>query len=264
MSDKLQEICMVKKEQVEAVKRAVSLTDMDRKAKEQPPARGFASALTAKMAAGKVGLICEIKKASPSKGVFRSEFDPVRLATSYQEGGAAALSVVTEPEYFLGSTDWIDSLRSSCHLPILRKDFLIEPIQVAESAAVGADAILLIARILTSSQMVELTESARALDLEILYEAHDEEDLSKISDLDPDLIGINARNLDDFSVSMDTFESLQSRIPANTLAIAESGLENHSQIQNLMSVGYRGFLIGESLIKSEDPSVLLRTLRGEK
>jgi len=209
-------------------------------------------------------IIAEIKKASPSKGVFRSEFDPVRLATSYQEGGAAALSVVTEPEYFLGSTDWIDSLRSSCHLPILRKDFLIEPIQVAESAAVGADAILLIARILTSSQMVELTESARALDLEILYEAHDEEDLSKISDLDPDLIGINARNLDDFSVSMDTFESLQSRIPANTLAIAESGLENHSQIQNLMSVGYRGFLIGESLIKSEDPSVLLRTLRGEK
>ncbi|MEW5873549.1 MAG: indole-3-glycerol phosphate synthase TrpC [Candidatus Zixiibacteriota bacterium] len=208
-------------------------------------------------------IIAEVKKASPSKGVFRSDFDPIRLAASYQDGGAAALSVVTEPEYFQGNTAWIEALRNSCHLPILRKDFLIEPIQVAESAAAGADAILLIARILTSSQLAELTESAKALDLEILFEAHDEADLSKIAGLNPELIGINARNLDDFSVSMDTFEPLRTGIPANAMAIAESGLENYAQIRDLMTTGYRGFLIGESLLKSGDPSTLLRTLRGE-
>jgi len=255
----LREIVAAAQRRAQSLRQISTFGELESKGRRHPK-RPFALALEKCRPA----IIAEVKKASPSKGVFRSDFDPVRLAASYQDGGAAALSVVTEPEYFLGSTDWIEELRDSCHLPILRKDFLIEPIQVAESAAAGADAILLIARILTSSQLAELTQSAKALDLEILYEAHDEEDLSKITDLSPDLIGINARNLDDFSVSMGAFESLQSRIPANTLAIAESGLENHTQIRDLMSIGYRGFLIGETLLRSEDPSVLLRILRGEE
>jgi indole-3-glycerol phosphate synthase len=208
-------------------------------------------------------IIAEVKKASPSRGIFRPDFDPVRLAASYQEGGAAALSVVTEPEFFLGADEWIGALKNACHLPILRKDFLIEPIQVAESSAAGADAVLLIARILTASQLVELSESARSLDLEVLYEAHDDEDLSKIIDLNPSLVGINARNLDDFSVSVEVFSSLKACIPRDVIAVAESGLQNHAQIRDLMAIGYHGFLIGETLIRSEDPLALLQTLRGD-
>lgn len=255
----LQSILEATARRVDLLRRAVSEPALRDKAKAYPR-RSLVAALQSNTPA----VIAEIKKASPSKGVFRPDFDPVRLAKQYQEGGATALSVVTEPEFFQGSLDWIDMVRNETRVPVLRKDFIIDPIRVAESAAAGADAILLIARILTVSQLETLAGAAAAWNLEVLYEAHDTEDLARIADLRPRLVGINSRNLDDFSIAMDAFETLRPRIPKSATAIAESGLESHSQVRELMTFGYKGFLIGEALIRAEDPVRMLCELRGGK
>ncbi|MBI5867859.1 MAG: indole-3-glycerol phosphate synthase TrpC [candidate division Zixibacteria bacterium] len=222
--------------------------------------RSLLAALTKRTPA----IIAEIKKASPSKGIFRDDFDPIKLATSYASGGAAAISVVTEPEYFQGDPGWLAEIRSAVTLPILRKDFIIDAIQVSESAALGADAILLIARILNDSQLTEFKTAADGAGLEVLFEIHDEEDLRKILPLRPQLIGINARNLDDFTVDTNLFRVLVPMFPSGTIAVAESGLDTPTQIQDLSTVGFQGFLIGETLIRSHDPARMLRQLRGAK
>ncbi|MEW5702090.1 MAG: indole-3-glycerol phosphate synthase TrpC [Candidatus Zixiibacteriota bacterium] len=206
-------------------------------------------------------IIAEIKKASPSKGLLlKQALDPLGLAAVYACGGATALSVVTEPEFFLGENGWVTAIRQNTDLPILRKDFMVEPIQVAESAALGADAILLIARILTAMQLRELRDAAGAAQLEVLFEVHGTDDMEKVAACDPHLVGINARDLDDFSVDIARLARLCDRCPSGAVAIAESGISNADQIQSLMQVGFRGFLIGESLITSPDPAARLREL----
>ena len=206
-------------------------------------------------------IIAEVKKASPSKGAFRPDFDPVALAASYREGGAAAISVVTELDHFQGRAEWVTAIRANLDLPILRKDFIVDEIQVAESAAIGADAILLIARILTEDQIVRLSTAAAEVGLEVVHEAHDAQDVEKIQLAGARIVGINARNLDNFLVDTALFKELYPLIPSTAVAIAESGLEQAAQIRNLFQIGYQGFLIGEALIRSGEPANLIRQLR---
>jgi len=184
------------------------------------------------------------------------------LARAYQDGGAAALSVVTEPQFFQGDLVWLADLRQRVGLPILRKDFIIDKVQVAESAALGADAILLIARIVTQENLRELKAAADSLDLEVLFEIHDDDDLRKVASLKPAMIGINVRNLDDFTVDTRSFHALVAKLPPGAIAVAESGLDSPEQIAELSATGFRGFLIGETLLCSDDPARMLRHLRG--
>jgi indole-3-glycerol phosphate synthase len=207
-------------------------------------------------------IIAEVKKASPSKGRFCEDFDLLKLVRAYAQGGAAAISVVTEPKHFQGQGEWIAAIRREVDLPILRKDFIIDAIQVAESAALGADAVLLIARMLTSNQLARLSEAAAEAGIEVLYEAHDTDDLHKIAAVNPTLVGINARDLNTFAVDTGQFAALQGLIPAGAVAVAESGLYEADQIAELTRIGYQGFLIGESLIRSSDPAGMIRQLRG--
>lgn len=222
------------------------------------PKRSLGSALRAE----KPAIIAEVKKASPSKGVFRKDFEPLALARAYHEGGAAAISVVTEPDHFQGSGDWIASIRGVVDLPILRKDFIVDELQVAQSAALGADAILLIARILTSEQLKWLGMAAAEAGLEIVHEAHDSEDLQKLADVNSQIVGINARDLDTFTVDIERFDMLRDHIAPEALPVAESGLYSRDQIAQLVETGYQGFLIGESLIVSPDPAAFIKHLRG--
>lgn len=219
--------------------------------------RSFHSAISKNAPA----IISEVKKASPSRGVLRTDFDPIRLATDYQTGGAAAISVVTEPEFFQGDDSWIAQIRTRTSLPILRKDFVLDPIQVAQSASLGADAILLIARLLTTAHMQELRASAAEVGMAVLFEAHDETDLEKINQCEPRIVGINARNLDTFIVDTDQFARLRSLIPKDAIAVAESGFDSHDQILAAYKLGYSGILIGETLVKSSNPAATLRMLR---
>lgn len=209
-------------------------------------------------------IIAEVKMASPSKGVFRKDLEPALQATSYARGGCAAISVVTEPEYFLGSGEWVARIREQVDVPILRKDFIIDPVQILESAAIGADAILLIARVLTVEQLAEFSRLAYANGLEVLFEVHDEPDIAKISGLSPQLIGVNARDLDTFTVDRQRLVGLKKLLPAGALPVAESGIESHTDIAELQRAGYGAFLVGETLMRSDDPAATLRALRGEK
>lgn len=221
--------------------------------------RTFAAALRR----SKPAIIAEVKKASPSRGVFREDFDPVALAGSYARGGAAAISVVTEPEFFQGDGRWVAGVRAVASLPVLRKDFIVDPIQVYESAALGADAILLIARILDAERLHELSDAARALRLDVLYEAHDESDLAKLADLRPSVVGINARNLDDFSIDTGVFARLRGLIPPEAIAVAESGIADPLQMREFSRLGYGAFLVGEALVCSDNPEELMRSLLSE-
>jgi indole-3-glycerol phosphate synthase len=223
----------------------------------QHPRRSFSAALTAHPPS----IIAEIKKASPSKGVFRSEFDPLALAIAYEKGGAAAFSVVTEPRFFLGDDRWVAQIRNATTAPILRKDFILDPLQVAESAALGADAILLIARLLSAEQMRELADAASRCGLDVLFEAHDEEDLEKIAGCAPRIVGINARDLDSFAVDTTQFATLGGLIPTSAIRVAESGLDSAAAIQSVGRLGYSAFLIGEALVRAADPAAAVESLR---
>lgn len=255
----LQSIVAATRERVAHLHREPIITDPGHVA-SSVGRRSLATALTKRVPA----IIAEIKKASPSRGVFSKDFDPGKLAKVYENGGAAAMSVVTEPKYFQGDPGWISELRRTVSLPILRKDFIIDSVQVAESASLGADAVLLIARILSAQSLAELYAAANESGLEVLFEIHDEDDLSKVLPLSPRMIGVNARNLDDFSVDTKRFHTLVPMFPPGTIAVAESGLESRKQIADLASVGFQGFLIGETLLRSDDPMRTLRQLCGEE
>lgn len=215
------------------------------------------------LAAHPPAIIAEIKKASPSKGLLIADFDPLRLALAYEAGGAAALSIVTEPQFFQGSDSWVSNVKAATRLPILRKDFVLDPIQVAEAASLGADAVLLIARILSAEHVRELHDAAASAGLDVLFEAHDEVDLEKISSCGPKLVGINARNLDTFVVDTGQFSRLRANVINGAIAVAESGIDSPVQIQSAMQQGYSAFLVGESLVRSDDPAAMLRSLRSE-
>lgn len=225
------------------------------------PRRPFGFALRQGSA---IGVIAEVKKASPSRGVLRPDFDPVALAQAYERGGARAISVLTDREFFQGDIEYLVQVRSSVHLPVLRKEFIIDPIQVEQSAAVNADAVLLIAALLSNELLRELYAAVIACDMEPLIEVHDRSELERVLPLGPAVIGINNRNLSTFATSLATTLTLAGEIPAGVTVVSESGIENGGQTARLRSAGVHAVLVGESLVRCSDPLPLLQELSGAR
>jgi indole-3-glycerol phosphate synthase len=257
--NKLDEICATKRDEVAARKKAVSLADLEVMAGAQTPPRGFRAALDAKAATG-FGLIAEVKKASPSKGLIRADFDPPAHARAYQAGGAACLSVLTDAPYFQGHEDYLIAARAACALPVLRKDFMVDPWQVLEARAIGADAILVIMAALDDVLAAEIEETALSLGMDVLIETHDAEEFDRALKLRSRLIGVNNRNLKDFTVDFARTYELVDRAPEGCTFIAESGLGSHADLLAMSEHGVRCFLVGESLMRQADVEAATRTL----
>ncbi|MDE3105797.1 MAG: indole-3-glycerol phosphate synthase TrpC [Acidobacteriota bacterium] len=244
--------------EVNARKQTADFGLLERKAAAHRP-RGFAVGLRA-AAADRPAVIAEIKKASPSKGLIRPDFHPARHARQYEAAGAAALSVLTDEEFFQGSLEYLEQASQAVSLPCLRKDFIIDPFQVLEARAAGADAILLIVAALTDSALHDLNAEAISMGLDVLCEVHDREEIARATDLGFDLIGVNSRNLHNFVVRPGTFLELAAYLPANALHVAESGIRSAADIERLQQVGYGAFLIGEAFMRQPDPGAALALL----
>ncbi len=264
MSDILKKICEVKVEEVAAAKKRMSFEDMRRDAESRVLTRDFVGALKAKIAKNQAAVIAEVKKASPSKGVIREDFIPADIAQSYAEGNgkvsAACLSVLTDRQFFQGQPDYLKQARASCLLPVLRKDFMVDPYQIYESRAMGADAVLLIAACLEDAQMVEMENIARSLDMAVLVEVHDGEELDRALKLKTPLLGINNRNLRTFEVSLQTTLELQKRVPAEKLLVTESGILTPDDVKTMRDAGINAFLVGEAFMRADEPGDALAKL----
>ena len=259
-SDILDRILARKREEVEAARAAVPIAEMQRRAAAAPPARDFLGAMRAKIAAGRPAVIAEVKKASPSKGLLRADFDPAAIARSYEAGGAACLSVLTDRDFFQGGPEYLAQARAACSLPVLRKDFVTEPYQVFESRAMGGDCILLIAAALARQDMQGLEASARSLGMAVLVEVHDDKELEAALTLQTPLLGINNRNLRTFETRLETTLDLLPRIPAGKIVITESGIAGPADVARMRSKGVGAFLVGESLMRALDPGLALQEL----
>lgn len=260
MTDTLAEIVAHKRDLVAAAKQSRSLTDLEAAAAAAPPVRGFIAAIQAAHAADRLALIAEIKKASPSKGLIRADFDPPALAGAYAEGGATCLSVLTEEHWFLGSDAYLTAARAACALPVLAKDFIVDPWQVLNARAIHADAVLLIMAALSDVQAAELEAVAIAQGLDVLVEVHNAEERDRALLLKTPLLGINNRNLKTLAVDLQTSFELADT-PGRTL-VAESGLSGHADLAALAGVGIRTFLVGESLMRAGDVAAATRGLLG--
>ena len=259
MTDKLTEICVTKREEVAGRKTLATLADLDAQAREQTAPRGFRKALEAKAAKG-FGLIAEIKKASPSKGLIRPDFRPAEHALAYQQGGAACLSVLTDAPYFQGHEDYLMDARAACALPVLRKDFMVDPWQVAEARAIGADAILIIVAALEDGAMAEIEAAAIERGMDVLVEVHNEAEMDRAARLQSRLIGVNNRDLRHFVTDLATTERLAALAPEGTLLVSESGINTHDDLLRMERSGVRCFLVGESLMRQDDVTAATRTL----
>ena len=259
MTDKLAEICDTKRDEVAARKALASLAELDARAAAQSAPRGFEAALRAKAAQG-FALIAEIKKASPSKGLIRADFGPAAHAAAYQAGGAACLSVLTDAPYFQGHEDYLIAARAACDLPVLRKDFMVDPWQVAESRSFGADAILIIVTALDNAQMAEIEAAARETGMDVLVEVHNEAEMERAARLRSRLIGINNRDLKRFVTDLTTTERLAMRAPEGALLVSESGINTHADLVQLAAHGIHTFLVGESLMRQTDVAAATRQL----
>ncbi len=264
MSDILNQIIDVKRGEVAAAKKRLPLADMRRDAESRVLTRDFVGALRAKVAAGQAAVIAEIKKASPSKGVIRVDFIPADIAQSYAEGdgrvNAACLSVLTDRQFFQGQPDYLKQARASCALPVLRKDFMVDPYQIYESRAMGADCVLLIAACLDDGQMAEMEQIAHSLDMAVLVEVHDGPELERALKLKTPLIGINNRNLRSFEVSLQTTLDLQKNVPEGRLLVTESGIATPADVRLLRDAGVHAFLVGEAFMRAPDPGLALARL----
>ncbi len=260
MSDILDKIVAVKHEEIAAAQRRQPLAAMRADAESRVLTRDFVAALRAKIAAGDPAVIAEVKKASPSKGVIRADFIPADIAQSYAEGGAACLSVLTDKQFFQGSVDYLKQARASVGLPVLRKDFIVDPYQVYESRAMGADCVLLIAACLDDAQMADLEAIAFALDMAVLVEVHDGAELQRALKLRTPLVGINNRDLRTFEVSLDTTLSLMADVPADRLLVTESGILAPADVERMRGAGVHAFLVGEAFMRAEEPGQALADL----
>ena len=260
-ADILNRIVEVKWEEIAAAKARRSLASQREEAEgRQGQQRGFERALRATIAAGQAGVIAEIKKASPSKGVIRADFRPAAIAESYARHGAACLSVLTDERFFQGATAYLQEARAACELPVLRKDFMVDEYQVMEAGAMGADCILLIAACLADSQMADLEAAAHALGLDVLVEVHDGDELDRALKLKTPLVGINNRNLRTFEVTLDTTLGLLPRVPADRLLVTESGILGAADVQRMREAQVNAFLVGEAFMRQPDPGLALSTL----
>ena len=262
MSDILNKIVAVKHEEIAAAKKKISLETIRADAESRVLTRDFEAALRGKIAAGQAAVIAEVKKASPSKGVLREDFIPADIAQSYAEHGAACLSVLTDRQFFQGQPDFLKQARASCELPVLRKDFMVDPYQVYEARAMGADCILLIAACLDDAQMADLEAIARSLDMAVLVEVHDGAELDRALRLKTPLVGVNNRNLRSFEVSLATTLDLLPRVPADRLLVTESGIQGVADVQTLRAAGVHAFLVGEAFMRAPDPGAALTSLFG--
>lgn len=260
MSDVLARICAGKRDEIARAKAARSLAALERDARAASPPRGFVAALKAALASGGYGLIAEIKRASPSRGLIRADFDPVMLAEAYASGGATCLSVLTDAPHFQGSPDYLVAARAACTLPVLRKDFMLDPYQIVESRALGADCVLLIMAALSDGAAAELEAAAQAFGMDVLIEAHDRQELDRALRLRSPLIGINNRNLKMLSVDLAVTEELAKGLPASRILVSESGIHTAGDLARMARVGARCFLVGESLMKQADVAAATRAL----
>ena len=262
MSDILNKICAVKVEEVAAARAARPQCALRAEAEAQPPARDFVGAIRAKHVAGRSAVIAEIKKASPSKGVIRADFHPAEIAAAYERAGAACLSVLTDRPFFQGAPEYLQQARAACALPALRKEFIVDEYQVAESRALGADAILLIVAALEDAQMASLEACALAYGMDVLVEIHDGAELDRALALKTPLLGINNRNLRNFSVTLDTTFNLLPRIPKDRLVVTESGIATQRDVAMMRERGVNAFLVGEAFMRAPDPGAALTGLFG--
>jgi indole-3-glycerol phosphate synthase len=258
--DVLKKILAAKADEVAAARRARPLPELRREAEATPPARGFAAALAARVGAGQAAVIAEIKRASPSKGLLRADFDPPALARSYLAGGAACLSVLTDAPFFQGSLDDLRAGRAAVDLPLLRKDFLLDAYQIYEARAAGADCILLIVAALDDARLRDFAALARELGLDMLVEVHDEAELDRAAALEPALLGVNNRNLHTFETTLTTTVRLARHAPAGCLLVAESGIHSRDDVALIRAAQVHAFLVGEAFMRAADPGARLREL----
>jgi indole-3-glycerol phosphate synthase len=260
MSDILERIVAVKRDEIAAAKARRSEASLRADAEVRGDTRGFAAALRRRVAEGAAAVIAEVKKASPSKGVLREHFVPAEIAVSYERGGAACLSVLTDEHFFQGSSTYLEQARAACALPVLRKDFMVDAYQVFEARAMGADCILLIAACLDDARMADLEAQAQVLGMDVLVEVHNGAELDRALRLKTPLVGINNRNLRSFEVSLDTTLGLLPRVPGDRLLVTESGIQTRADVQRMRSAGVHAFLVGEAFMRAAEPGAALAEL----
>ena len=260
MSDILTTILARKADEIAERSARVSLADLRARIADAPPTRGFADALNAMIAQGDPAVIAEVKKASPSKGVIRPDFRPADIAVSYEFGGAACLSVLTDVDFFQGADDYLKQAREACTLPVLRKDFTVDPYQVYEARVLGADCILLIVAALDDGQLVDLSGLAMQLGMDVLVEVHDIDELERALQVPVPLVGINNRNLRTFEVSLQTTLAMKDAVPKDRLLVTESGILVPEDVATMRAAGVNAFLVGETFMRAEEPGEALRQL----
>lgn len=257
----LAQICADKLDHIKRMEHLIPAVVLEEKAKLQSPPRGFIKKL--KNSGSTPALIAEVKKASPSKGIIRPDFDPIRISRQYQSAGASCISVLTDQPYFKGHDEDLEAVRRTATLPLLRKDFMVSDYQILESRALGADCILLIMAALEDTLAKRLYDYATALDMDVLIEVHDREELDRALTLNPKMIGVNSRNLKTLEVSLATAEDLVKHIPDSIVRVAESGIGSHDDLKHLQNLGYQAFLVGESLMRQSDIEAATKKLLGK-